>query len=167
MRVPKKRRGESRTDYAKRLKLLKSGKPRIVFRKSNRFLTGQYVISSEAQDKVFITVSSKELLKNGWDETKINSLKTLPASYLTGMLLAKKIKEKKLDKKVIIDFGMIRNLHKTKGYAFLKGLIDAGMDISYSEKKDLFPSEERLLGKHLKQDVSKNVQEIKSKLLSK
>src|SRR3989344_4783290 len=109
MRVPKKRRGESRTDYAKRLKLLKSGKPRIVFRKSNRFLTGQYVISSEAQDKVFITVSSKELLKNGWDETKINSLKTLPASYLTGMLLAKKIKEKKLDKKVIIDFGMIRN----------------------------------------------------------
>ncbi len=53
----------------------------------------------------------------------------------------------------IIDFGMIINLHKTKIYAFLKGLSDSGVKIKFNEEKDLFPSEERLKGEHLKNKI--------------
>ena len=55
---------------------------------------------------------------------------------------------------------MIRNLHKTKIYAAVKGLIDAGVQIKY--KKDIFPDENRIKGNHMKNKI--NVESIKSKI---
>jgi len=51
MRTIKKRRKQNKTDYLGRLKLLKSGKPRVVFRRTNKYIIVQYITSKQAQDK--------------------------------------------------------------------------------------------------------------------
>jgi len=160
-KVLKRRKRENKTDYLRRLNLLKSKTPRIVFRKTNKYVIAQYIKSLETKDKVEIGISSKSLKKYGWPEDFQGSLKSIPASYLTGFLMGKKIlKEKK--QIPIIDFGMIRVLHKTKLFAFLKGLIDSGIEIKY--KKEVFPSEDKIMGKNLKKDFSENFNQIKSKI---
>jgi len=161
MKVAKRRRRENKTDYLKRLKLLKSRSPRVVFRKTNKYIIAQYVTSKQAQDKIEIGVNSKHLMNYGWPKEFEGSLKSIPAAYLVGLLMGKKIMEKKLEPP-IADFGMLRVLHKTKIYAFLKGLIDAGIKIKCEE--ETFPSEDRIKGKHMKKDFSKIFDEIKSKV---
>ncbi len=161
MKTLKRRRREYKTDYLKRIKLLKSRKPRVVFRKTNKYIIVQYVTSKEAQDKVEIGLNSKELLNQGWPKELKGSLKSISAAYLTGLLMGKKIIKQKL-KEPIIDFGMHRILHKTKTCAFLKGLIDAGIKIK--SKKEIFPNEDRIKGKHMKKDFSNIFDKIKSKI---
>lgn len=161
MKVQKRRRREGKTDYTKRLKLLKGESPRIIFRKTNRYLIAQYVTSREAQDKIEIGITSKRLKKFGWPDEFGGSLKSLPAAYLTGLLIGREINKKRL-KTPIVDFGMNRVISKNRGYAFLKGLVDAGIKIKCDEEQ--FPKEERLLGKHMKKDFSKIFEEIKSKI---
>ncbi|MFH1365765.1 MAG: 50S ribosomal protein L18, partial [archaeon] len=161
MKVMKVRRRENKTDYLKRLNLLKSKTPRIVFRKTNKYIISQYVRSKSAQDTVEIEVNSKRLLTKGWPKEFEGSLKSIPASYLTGYLMGFIIKQEKKESP-IVDFGMIRVLHKTKIYAFLKGLKDAGIEIECSE--EFFPEEEKIKGKNLKKDFSKHFQEIKTKI---
>ena len=142
MKTVKKRRKQNRTDYLGRLKLLKSGKPRVVFRKTNKYIIAQYVTSKQAQDKIIFGVNSKDLMKHGWKKES-GSLKSIPASYLTGYLIGKQIIKKGLETP-IVDFGMVRVLHKTKTYAFLKGLIDSGVEIKCEKG---FPDEEKIKGK--------------------
>ena len=91
MRTIKRRRKEHKTDYLKRLKLLKSRLPRIVLRKTNRYIIAQYVTSKQTQDKIEISVNSKDLMKYKWPKEFEGSLKSIPASYLTGFLIGKKI----------------------------------------------------------------------------
>ena len=159
MMTLKRRRKEYKTDYKKRFALLKSGLPRIIFRKTNRYLIAQYVKSKEAQDAIVLGIDSKELLKYSWPEKE--SIKSIPASYLTGYLFGKKILLKKSDEEnPILDFGMARALHKTKVYAFIKGLIDSGIKIECA--KENFPDESRIKGEHLKNKIS--FDEIKSKI---
>jgi len=159
--IQKRRRRENKTDYLNRLKLLKSERPRLVFRKTNKYVLGQYVLSEEAQDKINFGITSKALLKHGWPENFKGSLKSIPASYLTGYLISKKILMDKLEKP-IVDLGMQRTLHKTKIFAFLKGAIDAGLEIPCSE--EAFPEEERIQGKDMKEDFTENFNKIKSNL---
>ncbi len=161
MRIQKRRRREGKTDYGKRLKLLKSYSPRILFRKTNKYIIAEYITSKEAQDKIEIGITSKKLMEFGWPEEFAGSLKSLPASYLTGLLIGKEIIKKKL-KTPIVDFGMMRVISKNRGYAFIKGLIDAGVKIKCEEEQ--FPEEERIEGKNLKEDFSKTFKEIKSKI---
>jgi large subunit ribosomal protein L18 len=131
----------------------------MVFRKTNRYIITQYVLSDEAQDKVVFGISSKALLKHGWPENAKGSLKSISASYLTGYLVGKEIEKKKLDTP-IVDFGMIKTLHKTKVYAFLKGMIDSGIEIKCDE--ECFPEDNRIKGEHMKNKV--NVDEIREKI---
>ncbi|MCK5624643.1 50S ribosomal protein L18 [Candidatus Pacearchaeota archaeon] len=159
MKVVKRRRKEAKTDYAKRIKLLKSNSPRLVFRKTNKYLIAQYVISKEAKDEIKLGGNSKELLKFGWPNEFKGSLKSISAAYLFGSLMSKKIKDNKLEKP-IIDFGMIKMIHKTKTYAFLKGLKDNGLDISCDDK--VCPDENRLKGEHMKNKIP--FEEIKLKI---
>jgi large subunit ribosomal protein L18 len=161
MRIAKRRRREAKTNYSKRRKMLKGETPRIIFRKTNKYIISQYISSSNAQDKIELGVTSKELLRYGWLQNAENSLKNITASYLTGYLMGKKIIQGKM-KTPILDIGMTRNLHKTKIYGFLKGLVDSGVKIKYSNKKDIFPEEGRINGGHLKNKVPFN--EIKSKI---
>ncbi|MFA5061465.1 MAG: 50S ribosomal protein L18 [Candidatus Pacearchaeota archaeon] len=150
-RTIKKRRKEFRTDYVLRKKLLESNTPRIVIRKTNKYFIIQVVESSEAQDRVIMTTISKELLKNGWDEKYRGSLKSISAGYLTGLLVAKKLKKGKF----IVDLGIARKIHGSRIYAVVKGLIDGGVDIVANEK--IFPSDERLKGEHLKSEVKEMI----------
>lgn len=161
MKTVKKRRRQNVTDYKARMGLLKSGMPRIVFRKTNKYVVGQYVTSSAAQDKVVLNISSKMLMNYGWPKEMQGSLKSTPATYLTGMLAGKKIIKGKL-KTPIVDFGMIRVIDKGKVHAFLKGLVDAGLNIKV--KDSVFPSEDRIRGKHAKKGLAEKFDEIKSKI---
>lgn len=157
LRTMKRRRRENRTDYKLRTGLLKSGIQRIVVRRTNKYFILQAVESHEAQDRILAMVTSKDLLKNGWDAKKSGSLKSIPAGYLTGMLMAKKLK----GGKYIMDLGMARTESGSRVFAVIKGLIDGGLDISADEK--VFPSEERLIGEHC--DVNKIVEKVKGEIL--
>jgi large subunit ribosomal protein L18 len=158
VKVRPRRRREGKTDYKSRMALLSGKIPRIVVRKTNKYIIAQIVESKEAQDFVKIHASSKELSKKGWKF----SFKNLPAAYLTGMLIAKKALAIKV-KKVILDIGRTTSTKGSKIYALLKGAVDAGLEINYS--KDILPSEERISGKHIKkEEISKNFEEIKNKI---
>ena len=158
-KIDKRRRREGKTDYAKRIKTLKGESPRIVFRKSNKYLTAQYTLSKEAKDTIEFGVSSKMLLKYGWPEEAQGSLKSVTASYLLGIMMGKKIAIKKI--LPVIDFGMMRTVHKSRAYAFVKGLIDSGIKVPH--KEGIFPEENRIKGEHLQNKVP--FEKIKSKII--
>lgn len=162
MRTVRKRRNENKTDYKLRMGLLKQDKPRIVIRKTNKYLIAQYVQSKNAKDTILIGVTSKELVKYGWPKESIGSLKSIPASYLTGYILGKKILEKYKDNESIIDTGLQRNIHGSRIYALVKGIIDAGISIPHNEK--IFPSEDRIRGKNTKKDFSEMVKKVKGNI---
>lgn len=142
MKIDKKRRIKGKTDYHNRLSLLKGKTPRLVIRKTNKYIILQIIESENAKDKVVCSADTKELLKHGWPEDKKGSLKSLPAAYLAGFLLGKKAKK---GMKVILDLGLIPNTKGSRIYAAVKGVADAGLKINYDEK--IIPSKERIEGK--------------------
>ncbi len=148
----KRRRQEYKTDYHARLRLLKSGKPRIVFRKTNRYVIGQYVQSKAAQDAVAMQANSCELLKLGWPKASAGSLKSLPACYLTGLLLGKRIKERYGQQESILDLGILRNAAGSRIYAFVQGVKEGGVLIKVDET--FFPKKEKIQGSHIKKDLA-------------
>ena len=160
--VKKQRRRQGKTDYRARIALLKSEKPRIVFRKTNRYIIGQIIESREAKDIVIAGVNSKQLLEYGWPEKNKGSLKSLPACYLSGFLLGKKNIAKK---EAVFDIGLLRNIPKSRAYAFLKGVVDFGISVNCSE--EIFPNEARIKGSHMKNDISKIFDKVKEKIKTK
>ncbi|MEK6855587.1 MAG: 50S ribosomal protein L18 [Nanoarchaeota archaeon] len=140
-RVLKRRRLESKTDYRTRVSLLKSGKARLVVRKTNRYMIAQVIISKQAQDTVVCGISSNILLSKGWPKEMAGSLKSLPACYLVGILIAKLAKEKKITE-AILDIGMYRTINNSRLYAVLKGALDEGLSVPHSE--EAVPSIERI-----------------------
>jgi large subunit ribosomal protein L18 len=161
MKTLKRRRIEYKTDYKKRVKFLKSEKPRMIFRKTNKYLIAQYVVSEESQDKMKFGVTSKVLMKYGWPEEFEGSLKSISAAYLLGLVVGKKIIKEKLETP-IVDLGMQRVVHGTKIFGFLKGLIDSGLEISC--KEEALPEKEKIEGKELKEDFSNHFNKIKAKI---
>ena len=95
--IPHRRKREGKTDYRKRLTLLKSRKPRFVVRKSLRSTICQIVKYEVEGDKVVVSVNSSDLKKLGWNFHGGN----VPSAYLTGMLCAKKAKEHKISHAVL------------------------------------------------------------------
>jgi large subunit ribosomal protein L18 len=142
-----RRRREGKTDYGARAVLLKSSLPRLVVRKTNRYIIVQIVKTKEAQDFVVSSANSSELKQFGWKE----SFKNTSAAYLAGFLLATKagIKE------AVSDIGLYRSTKGSKIYAAIKGASDAGLKINYGES--MMPSEERIKGK--KADMFESVKE--------
>ncbi|MAG02423.1 50S ribosomal protein L18 [Candidatus Pacearchaeota archaeon] len=139
-KLDKKRRREGRTNYTRRLILLKGRSLRFIVRKSSRYLSMQIVESENAVDKVVYGVSTKDLLKYEWPKEKVGSLKSLGAAYLGGLLLGKKMK--KMESRVILDSGLIPSTKGSRVYAAVKGLSDSGIDIKFDEK--MIPETERI-----------------------
>ena len=131
MKLDKKRRQECRTNYTRRLILLKSSHPRLVVRKTNRYLIVQIIESKHAQDKVIFSVNTKDLLKHGWPENKSGSLKSVTAGYLAGYLIGKKAKNVS---EVILDLGLIPNTSGSRVYSVVKGVSDSGVKINFDKK---------------------------------
>lgn len=158
-KIDKRRRRENKTNYTKRLILLKGEMPRLVVRKTNRYIIIQIIESVNAQDKVIYSVVTKELLEYGWPEEKKGSLKSLSAAYLGGFLLGKKAKGLKAT--VILDTGLIPSTSGSRIYAVIKGIADSGLNINFNEK--IIPSKEKIEGENTKMD-SELFNKIKGKL---
>ncbi len=77
-----RRRREGRTDYQKRLALLKSHKPRLVVRKTLRTVIAQVVKFSEKGDTVLASADSRMLSEFGYAGKR-----NTPSAYLTGLLV--------------------------------------------------------------------------------
>jgi len=139
IKVQFRRRRLNKTDYLAREELLKSGIPRLIIRKTNRYIITQIAVSKQAQDKIICTADSKELLKYGWEPSY--SIKNLGAAYLTGYLCAVRAKKAGINT-AIVDIGRHKSTKGNRVYAAVKGAIDAGMQINCSE--DIFPEMERI-----------------------
>ncbi len=137
-----KRRREKKTDYHQRLALLKSGLPRLVVRKSNRYIRVQLVEYDPKSDKIIFTVLSKKLRDYGWGYSFANT----PAAYLTG-LLAGFIARKKGYGKAVLDIGLQRSTKGNRIYAVVKGCVDAGLEVPHGT--EVIPSEDRIRGEHI------------------
>ena len=140
--VAKRRKREGKTNYKKRLRMLMSGKPRLVVRISLKNVIGQIIDYHAEGDKIIASACSKELEKMGWNYSRSN----MPSAYLTGYLLAKKALKKKI-KQAVLDIGMYEPVKGSKVFGFLKGAVDGGLDIPYSD--EVLPSEDRIKGKHI------------------
>ena len=57
---------------------------------------------------------------------------------------------------------MVRNVHGSRIYAAIKGMIDGGMKINADAKS--FPSKERLMGEHLDEEAKKIINKVKEKI---
>jgi large subunit ribosomal protein L18 len=157
-RVKPRRRREGRTDYRTRLQLLKSGKTRIVVRKSLKQIRVQFIKYKEGGDEILASAMSDELVKlYNWKF----STSTTPAAYLTGLLAAKRAKEKGISEGVF-DIGRRVPVTGSKIFAVLKGILDGGVDCPCDDGK--LPADDRLAGKHLKKEVVSAANDIKSKI---
>lgn len=137
-----RRKREGRTNYKKRLALLKSMRPRLVVRMSNRYVQLQLVSYEPDGDKIVVGMTSKALLQHGWK----GSANSLPAVYLTSRLLAQAAVKKGVTE-AIIDLGLQRHRSQGRFAAAIKGAVDGGLDVPVNE--EIFPPADRLLGKHL------------------
>jgi len=142
-RRPFRRRAEGKTNYHRRMKLLKSNKLRAVIRASNNHIIVQIIQSKIGGDKVIVSAHSKELTsKFGWNANTGN----IPAAYLTGFLAGTKANKQNV-KEAILDLGIF--LHRNRVLAAFKGLVQSGIEIPYNE--DFFPDniEEIITGSHI------------------
>ena len=154
-----RRKREGKTNYKKRLHLLISEKLRLVVRISNTKVIAQIIQFDPKGDIVKVAKESSELTKMGWK----GSLKNIPAAYITGMLIAKEALNKGIEE-AILDTGLLSPKSGGKVYAFLKGAVDAGLNVPHNEK--IFPSEERLNGTHINNFDKEQLQKIKDKILN-
>ncbi len=124
-----KRRRQGKTDYAKRLKLLKGKKPRVVIRVMSNSAVVQIIKYVPKGDEVLVNSSSLELKKYKYKGHKGNK----KAAYLTGYLCGKKAIKKGLTE-VNPDIGLRTPVHKSNVFAAIKGLLDAGIKMNYEEE---------------------------------
>lgn len=156
--VKPRRRREGKTDYRKRLKLLRSGKIRVVVRKSLKNTQIQLIEYKQAGDNIIVTANSNELKKlYDWKFSTSNT----PAAYLTGFLAGIRAKNKGISE-CVLDTGRHPPITGSKIFASVKGLVDAGIECIHSEEK--VPSEDRIMGKHLSKDIMPAITDLKSKI---
>jgi large subunit ribosomal protein L18 len=123
-----RRRREVRTDYHQRLRLLKSGKPRLVARKSNKHVTAQLVGTGPSGDETYASAHSSDLDEYGWDAPTGN----LPAAYLTGLLAGQRAVEAGVEE-AVLDIGLNSATPGSKVFAVQEGAIDAGLDVPHND----------------------------------
>ncbi len=136
-----RRRREGRTNYGKRLEMLKSGKHRAVIRISNKHARVQFVAYNPDGDETAVVAVSKQLAEYGWDGHTGN----LPATYLTGFLAGKRALADGIET-AVPDIGAKDQQYASRYYAALQGMQDAGIDININAVA--LPSDERMQGSH-------------------
>ncbi len=160
-----RRKREGKTNYKKRLELLKSTQARLVIRRSNTAVIIQFVNYDADGDKVVTTLHSSKLESFGWKF----STKSLPACYLAGLAAGVEASKKGVTG-AILDIGLQTPKKGSRIYAALKGVIDAGVNVPSSDT--IFPVQDRLTGKHIvdynekAKTLPKNFEDVKKKILS-
>jgi large subunit ribosomal protein L18 len=145
-KIHHRRRRERKTDYKKRLALIKSGEIRVVIRRRLKNISVQFINFDQNGDKTIAFASSQELKKFGW---KFNT-GNIPAAYLTGLLAGKKAKVKR----AILDIGLQTSSKGSRIYAALKGVIDSGIIVNHSN--EILPTDNRIKGLHISEHVMQN-----------
>jgi len=138
--VPFKRRRKGLTNYAKRLALVKGGKPRMVVRKSLKHVTVQFVKFGEKGDATIASANSAELKKFGWSDRS-----NLPTAYLTGALAAGKAKKKGVSE-FVLDIGLSTASKGALPFGAAKGALDAGLKTRLAAE---VIDEARIRGEHI------------------
>jgi len=154
-----RRRREGKTNYRKRLRLLLSGRLRFVVRKSNRYITCQFIQYSPNGDKTLVSAHSKELARFGY----LGHPGNLPAAYLTGLLSGLRAKQLGITD-AILDIGIYRSTKGSALYASLKGALDAGIHIPHSP--EILPDENRIRGEHIA-NYARSLKELKKQEFNK
>jgi len=126
--VPMRRRREARTDYHQRLRLLKSGKPRLVARTSNTQVRAQLVETGPQGDTTIASARSTDLTEYGWEAPTGN----MPAAYLTGLLVGLRA-VKAGREEAVLDIGLHSPTPGNKVFAVQEGAIDAGLEIPHND----------------------------------
>ena len=135
-----KRIKKHKTNYRKRSALLISKRYFITVKVSNQNVAAQVLKPTAMGDIVIASSHSRELKKHGWK----GSMNSLPACYLTGLLLGKKCMENGT-KNAILYTGMDRFTKRIA--ACIKGIISAGVDVPVSDQS--LPKESRISGQHI------------------
>ncbi|NCC70427.1 50S ribosomal protein L18 [bacterium] len=137
------RRIRGLTDYALRLRLLKSNMTRVVVRKSNKNSLVQLVQYDQKGDKIITSAKSIDLMSFGFKGNTGN----ISAAYLTGYLAGKRALKKGFTDECIVDLGLQHVMPKSRIFAAVKGIYDSGIKLRVSE--EIFPDESRIVGEHL------------------
>jgi len=156
-KVAFRRRRENRTDYYTRRKLLASHETRAVVRRSNKNITVQFVDFTMEGDKVAVAAEARELTKMGWEFACSN----IPAAYLVGYNAGLKAKKVGIEY-AVLDIGQQNPKHGGVLFAVAKGIIDAGVEVPCGE--DVFPTDDRLNGKHIDEKIEAAMSSMKQKL---
>ncbi|TQQ80399.1 50S ribosomal protein L18 [Halonotius roseus] len=140
--VPMRRRREGRTDYHQRLRLLKSGDPRLVARTSNSHVRAQLITTGPNGDITHVAATSEELDDYGWEAPTGN----VPSAYLTGFLLGSRAVAEGHDE-AVLDIGLRTATPGNKVFSVQEGAIDAGLEIPHSD--DVLADWSRNRGEHI------------------
>ena len=135
-----KRIRQRKTNYRKRSGILIGRRPFIITKISGQNISAQSLKPTLTGDIVIASAHSRELIHHGWK----GSMNSMPACYLTGLLLGKKTIEKGATNAVLYTGN---NPFTTKVAACLKGIVDSGINIPVS--KESLPGDDRVSGKHI------------------
>ena len=141
-KVPFRRRRESKTDYHARRRMVGSGRPRLVVRKTSTRIIVQIMEALPEGDRCIAVADSRQLSQFGWRA----GVKNLLAAYLTGFLAGHRALKSGTNA-AIVDIGLIKPIPGSRIFSAVKGAIDAGLSIPCSDK--MFPKEKRLRGEHI------------------
>ncbi|MFQ3359642.1 MAG: 50S ribosomal protein L18 [Candidatus Poseidoniales archaeon] len=152
-----KRRRNGQTDYKRRMKLLRGNVPRAVVRVSNTQVTCQLVEFGTGGDKILSSVTGRILVDNYKWPSDI-SRKSVPATYLAGLALAKNAISAGY-KEAILDIGLAASSPGSRVFAALRGMVDGGLDIPHG--KSVLPDDDRINGTHISDTLAKSVKATK------
>lgn len=129
-----------KTNYRKRAAVIIGRHSFVTVKVTDQNVAAQMLKPTPTGDLVIASVHSHELAKQGWK----GSLNSLPACYLTGLLLGKKALEKGTSKAILY---IGKDHFTTRVAACVKGIADSGVNMPLSEES--FPDSDRLSGQHI------------------
>ena len=137
-----RRRREGTTNYKRRKAAVISKQLMLYVFVSDKNTTIQIISPRLKGDLVLASTTSKELLKFGWKLPR----RSVPAAYLTGLLLGSKAIQKNLGNTIV--YTNVKMYHASGRVASaLKGVLDAGFKLPVGE--DTLPNDSRVSGAHI------------------
>lgn len=124
-----RRRRSGATDYRARRRAISSRGTLLAVRISTKNVSAQFLKPTVKGDLVISSANSHALKKLGWK----GSMKSIPACYLLGLWAGKEAKKKGVEKAFLYN-GPVPFVRGTRIPAFVKGVVDAGVDIPLSEE---------------------------------
>ena len=152
-----KRRRNGKTDYRRRLRMLRGGAPRAIVRVSNTQVVCQLAQFDPEGDRIVASFSGNNLAAYGWPVGA--STKSVPARYVAGYALGKSALSAGHDS-AILDIGLASSSPGNRIFAALKGMIDAGLDVPHGD--GVLPSDDRVNGAHIDDSLAAAVDAAKN-----